>query len=188
MSQRYTDRADVFSFAIVMWECLTRRLPYASNNMTAMAAGFQVATQGLRPEIPFGTDHATSTLMRECWAAVPDQRPSFPTIVDRLEGIIQTLDHPFVPMVPRTSASSASSEVTCHIMTLPKQTPGLPMGLPSPQSFPKQFQKIPPPPPLHFAPPMMQKQVVATRPMQLNMGSLWGGRGTRQQKDSLLPI
>jgi hypothetical protein len=50
-SQRYSDKADVYSFAIVMWECLTKRLPY--EGMTAMQAGMGVATMGLRPPIPY---------------------------------------------------------------------------------------------------------------------------------------
>jgi serine/threonine protein kinase len=35
--QRYSSKADVYSFAIVMWECLTRQLPYAG--MTPVQVG-----------------------------------------------------------------------------------------------------------------------------------------------------
>ncbi len=74
-SQRYTEKADVYSFGMVMWECLTCRLPF--EGMTAMQAGLGVATLGLRPAMPVGTDEAQAAMIRACWAAVPDQRPSF---------------------------------------------------------------------------------------------------------------
>ena len=42
-----------------------------------MQAGLRVATQGLRPEIPVSVDPEQARLIRDCWAPVPDQRPSF---------------------------------------------------------------------------------------------------------------
>jgi serine/threonine protein kinase len=31
-NQRYSERADVYSFGIVLWECVSRKLPYADMN------------------------------------------------------------------------------------------------------------------------------------------------------------
>jgi len=110
-SQRYSEKADVYSFGMVsvshlargcsphrkdvsskslctrqvMWECLTREIPF--EGLSALTAAMNVATLGQRPDMPAGTDPSHAALIRDCWAAVPDQRPSFASIVERLERI-----------------------------------------------------------------------------------------------------
>ncbi|GFR43810.1 hypothetical protein Agub_g4935, partial [Astrephomene gubernaculifera] len=85
--QRYSEKADVYSFGIVLWECLTRRLPYAG--MTPVQAAVGVVNNGLRPELPRGTPPAVADLIRSCWAAVPEQRPSFTQIEVQVGVILQ---------------------------------------------------------------------------------------------------
>ena len=46
----YDEKADVFSFAITLWEIVTREDPYPDLN--GMTLAFQVAERGLRPKIP----------------------------------------------------------------------------------------------------------------------------------------
>ncbi|KAJ9529577.1 hypothetical protein QJQ45_013916 [Haematococcus lacustris] len=81
--QHYSIRADVFSFAVVMWECLTRKLPYAG--LAPFQAATAVVYQGLRPDIPACTPPSLAALIKACWAAVPDQRPSFNVVVADLQ-------------------------------------------------------------------------------------------------------
>ena len=68
--QRYSDKADVYSYAICMWECLTRKLPYSG--MSAVQAAVGVVNHGLRPEIPQNTPHGLQALIKACWAPVSE--------------------------------------------------------------------------------------------------------------------
>lgn len=71
----YREKADVFSFAIVLWELMTGKVPYAE--MTPLQAAVGVVQKGLRPVIPPETPSAVADIMRECWQRAADQRPSF---------------------------------------------------------------------------------------------------------------
>jgi len=80
--QPYDQKADVFSFAIVLWELLTAKLPYDS--MTPLQAALGVR-QGLRPPIPQNTHPTVENLLKRCWEADPTMRPSFSEIRIMLE-------------------------------------------------------------------------------------------------------
>lgn len=81
-NQRYTTKADVYSFGIVMWECFAREAPYA--NMPPFQVVFAVGTQGLRPEVPADCPPRAAELMQTCWAESPDVRPSFEDLLQLL--------------------------------------------------------------------------------------------------------
>ncbi|KAL1533488.1 non-specific serine/threonine protein kinase [Salvia divinorum] len=82
--QPYDQKADVFSFAIVLWELVTAKVPY--DNMTPLQAALGVR-QGLRPELPTNAHPKIKSLMQRCWEAVPSERPSFSDIRTELEAL-----------------------------------------------------------------------------------------------------
>ncbi|XP_057841092.1 serine/threonine-protein kinase STY8 isoform X1 [Cryptomeria japonica] len=84
--QPYDQKADVFSFAIVLWELLTAKLPYDS--LTPLQAALGVR-QGLRPPIPENTHPKVAAILEQCWHEDPTKRPSFSEITIMLEKILK---------------------------------------------------------------------------------------------------
>lgn len=85
--QAATAKADVFSFAITLWQLLTREQPYSGDRQHVIYA---VVAQELRPQLH---GHAVfsgargqlySRLLRRCWSPRPQDRPSSEELLDLL--------------------------------------------------------------------------------------------------------
>lgn len=81
----YDEKADVFSFAVVLWELLTCKVPYS--DMTPLQAAVGVVQKGLRPGIPANCPKEVAELMQACWAGNPAARPSFRELTPRLHAL-----------------------------------------------------------------------------------------------------
>lgn len=88
----YTQTADVYSFAILMWQLITRERPYANKSAFDAAAG--VSQESARPPFPNGTPTAFAQLIEKCWDDDPQARPQFDAIVTRLIELVSTLTEP----------------------------------------------------------------------------------------------
>lgn len=86
--QPYDQKVDIFSFAIVLWELATSKIPY--NTMTPLQAALGVR-QGLRPELPENVHPTLLDLMQRCWETFPAKRPSFSEIIAELEELLQQI-------------------------------------------------------------------------------------------------
>ncbi|KAF5807652.1 putative dual-specificity kinase TKL-Pl-4 family [Helianthus annuus] len=87
--QPYDQKADVFSFAIVLWELVTAKIPY--DNMTPLQAALGVR-QGRRPDLPTNTHPKVLELMQRCWETDPSIRPSFSEVKVELERLLQEIE------------------------------------------------------------------------------------------------
>ncbi|OIW21118.1 hypothetical protein TanjilG_29774 [Lupinus angustifolius] len=81
-SNKVSEKVDVFSFGIVLWEILTGEEPYANMHYGAIIGG--IVNNTLRPTIPSYCDHEWRILMEQCWAPNPAVRPCFTEIARRL--------------------------------------------------------------------------------------------------------
>eukprot|EP00798_Chlamydomonas_sp_ICE-L_P009219 gene9219-16363_t len=73
-----TPKADIYSWAIIMWEMLTKEIPWIGlSNMCIM---YGVSRIGQRPEIPDDPEHFPPEMtarIQECWQQDPNTRPTF---------------------------------------------------------------------------------------------------------------
>ncbi|XP_048233994.1 serine/threonine-protein kinase STY46 [Ricinus communis] len=83
----YDHKADIFSFAIVLWELLTGKLPY--EYLTPLQAAVGVVQKGLRPTIPKHTHPKLAELLEKCWQQDPALRPDFSEIIEMLQQIVK---------------------------------------------------------------------------------------------------
>ncbi|KAK9077660.1 hypothetical protein SSX86_005997 [Deinandra increscens subsp. villosa] len=87
-SNKVSEKVDVFSFGIVLWEILTGEEPYANMHYGAIIGG--IVSNTLRPPIPKDCDGEWRRLMEQCWAPNPMVRPSFTEITGRLRVMSHT--------------------------------------------------------------------------------------------------
>ncbi|GFS29779.1 kinase superfamily with octicosapeptide/Phox/Bem1p domain-containing protein [Actinidia rufa] len=81
-SSKVSEKVDVFSFGIVLWEILTGEEPYANMHYGAIIGG--IVNNTLRPHVPSYCDPEWKLLMEQCWAPDHVVRPSFTEIAGRL--------------------------------------------------------------------------------------------------------
>lgn len=84
-SQPYTEKADIYSFGIIIWEFASREPPY--KNINGAQVAIEVLNNNLRPKIPIGTPKAIQNLMTKCWDKNMDKRPNFKYIIYELENM-----------------------------------------------------------------------------------------------------
>ena len=74
----YDNKVDVYAYGIVLYEIVSKMVPYQGLNATQIVA--QVLVNNLRPslpKIPSGMEH----LIKRCWDTDPSVRPTFAQIV-----------------------------------------------------------------------------------------------------------
>ncbi|MEW5302263.1 MAG: hypothetical protein WDW36_005065 [Sanguina aurantia] len=91
LGQPYNEKVDVFSFGVIMFELLNRKLMLVDEikndpRKDAQAYAERVAG-GFRPEIPRRWPEQLRELIAACWAQDPLQRPNFVAVLDHLSDL-----------------------------------------------------------------------------------------------------
>ncbi|KAM4029146.1 proto-oncogene serine/threonine-protein kinase mos [Anomaloglossus baeobatrachus] len=85
--QPVTVKADIYSYAVTVWQMVSRELPYTGDRQCVLYA---VVAYDLRPEIGqlFSSTEAGGALrgiIQSCWAPLPESRPGAQEVLQRLE-------------------------------------------------------------------------------------------------------
>lgn len=90
----YTNKVDVFSFAILTFELLDRRRAYHDKERLTMDQIARVVCEkGLRPKVQERWSPRIKELVSRAWAQEADDRPSFAELVEQLDRIIQDTEN-----------------------------------------------------------------------------------------------
>ncbi|XP_060698055.1 fibroblast growth factor receptor 2-like isoform X8 [Hemiscyllium ocellatum] len=82
----YTHQSDVWSFGVLMWEIFTLGgSPYPGIPVEEL---FKLLKEGHRMDKPANCTTDLYMMMRDCWHAIPSQRPTFKQLVEDLDRIL----------------------------------------------------------------------------------------------------
>ncbi|NXQ20694.1 FGFR1 factor, partial [Peucedramus taeniatus] len=82
----YTHQSDVWSFGVLLWEIFTLGgSPYPGVPVEEL---FKLLKEGHRMDKPSNCTNELYMMMRDCWHAVPSQRPTFKQLVEDLDRIV----------------------------------------------------------------------------------------------------
>ena len=79
----FTQKVDVYSYAMTCYEVLTGLIPFENLNGNC----YNVVIGGQRPNLPQHIDPALKTLLSKCWHENPLERPSFDKIIGCMKKI-----------------------------------------------------------------------------------------------------
>jgi len=86
LGERVDEKLDVYAFAMVFWEILTRKEVFAEYTDKVIFTK-DIALQGIRP--PLDDIHPVIRLILiRCWDRNPDIRPTFEQVLPRLENVL----------------------------------------------------------------------------------------------------
>ncbi|KAM9787627.1 fibroblast growth factor receptor 3 isoform X2 [Syngnathus typhle] len=136
----YTHQSDVWSYGVLLWEIFTLGgSPYPGIPVEEL---FKLLKEGHRMDKPANCTHELYMIMRECWHAVPSQRPTFRQLVedhDRVLSMTSTDEYldlsvpleQYSPACQDSNSTCSSGDDSVFAHDAAPDEPCLPKQLPS---------------------------------------------------------
>ncbi|XP_076665711.1 mitogen-activated protein kinase kinase kinase 7 [Andrena cerasifolii] len=102
---RYTEKCDVFSWGVILWEILSRKKPFDEIGGSAYRIMWAVHV-GQRPPLIEGCPKPIEDLMTRCWHKSPEERPSMDEVVEIMTTLSQFFNGHLEPVEYSRSLSS----------------------------------------------------------------------------------
>ncbi|KAM7494208.1 hypothetical protein LguiB_028817 [Lonicera macranthoides] len=83
------EKSDVYSFGVILWELMTRSIPW--NTLNPLQVVGVVGFMDRRLDIPESLDSRISSIIRDCWQSNVEHRPSFEDIIPTMADLIQAI-------------------------------------------------------------------------------------------------
>ncbi|KAM9448311.1 mitogen-activated protein kinase kinase kinase 20-like isoform 1-T1 [Salvelinus alpinus] len=80
-----SETCDTYSYGVVLWEMLTREIPF--KGLEGLQVAWLVVEKSERLTIPSRCPDSFAVLMRKCWVTDPKERPMFKLILTTLESM-----------------------------------------------------------------------------------------------------
>jgi len=96
-----SEAIDTYGWAVVLWQLATSgEIPFHEElrSMPPVAFMYNVVAAEMRPEMPERAHPTVQALIREGWSARPEDRPSLPDAITRLESLLSEHEQP--PLAP----------------------------------------------------------------------------------------
>ncbi|XP_042589023.1 fibroblast growth factor receptor 1-A-like isoform X2 [Cyprinus carpio] len=147
----YTHQSDVWSFGVLLWEIFTLGgSPYPGVPVEEL---FKLLREGHRMDRPSACTQEIYLIMKDCWHAVPTQRPTFKQLVEDLDRTLSMISNqeyldlsvPLEPMYSQVilnerSSTCSSEQDSVFLRESGPEEPCIPLTVP-PQQTVRSFKK-----------------------------------------------
>ncbi|XP_051858048.1 mitogen-activated protein kinase kinase kinase 7-like isoform X1 [Drosophila albomicans] len=84
-SEKYSEKSDVFSFGIIVWEVMSRLKPFYEFNSAFHTTIQMEINKGVRPNVKdmrsYNNFEHIIFIIKQCWSQDPDQRPTIKALI-----------------------------------------------------------------------------------------------------------
>mmetsp|Transcript_30049 Transcript_30049/g.28719 ORF Transcript_30049/g.28719 Transcript_30049/m.28719 type:complete len:718 (+) Transcript_30049:221-2374(+) len=88
LNMPYSEKADVYSFAILIWTIARNKVPFRDLDRAAHKS--RVALNNVRPKLQKGWPEDFSKILEACWSPDMKDRPTFKEVTSRLQNMIRS--------------------------------------------------------------------------------------------------